>query len=173
MLAVTTLTKTPSLNKLDISGMNMFGIDEGVFKSITSKMTKIVKKHGSLHELDDRNPNTYKIPLSWLRPVRKKDVVSLFSKNQSPSKEFKKTDKFGIRCSEKEAYFVEQYLKTRVVRFAVSLLKFGIHNENGEIRLVPIVPFDRIWTDEMLKTRFEITDAEYDEICKVIPVYYD
>jgi hypothetical protein len=179
-LAITTLTKTKAITPLDISGMNMFGIDENVFKSMTERMKKYVDMYGSLHELQlNHSPHTEILPLAWLRPVRKNDVVSLFSKNDSPHKnhgkviDSDKTVNFGLRCSKNESIYLEQYLKTRVVRFIVALLKFGIHNENGEVKLVPIVTFDRMWTDEMLKAHFDITDSEYDEICKIIPTYYE
>ena len=43
----------------------------------------------------------------------------------------------------------------------------------GELKNLPLIPFDREWNDEMLCELFGITEEEYAEILRVIPAYYD
>jgi site-specific DNA-methyltransferase (adenine-specific) len=52
------------------------------------------------------------------------------------------------------------YLRTRLVRFLVSLRKYTQHLYNERFQFVPILPMDREWTDEMLYKKYGITKNE-------------
>jgi site-specific DNA-methyltransferase (adenine-specific) len=52
------------------------------------------------------------------------------------------------------------YLRTRFVRFLVSLRKIAQHNTVDRFAFVPNLLMDRVWTDEMLYTRYGLTDKE-------------
>jgi site-specific DNA-methyltransferase (adenine-specific) len=52
------------------------------------------------------------------------------------------------------------YLRTRFVRFLVSLRKYTQHLYNDRFRFVPDLPMDREWTDEMLYKKYGITKDE-------------
>ncbi|AJR24370.1 MULTISPECIES: Eco57I restriction-modification methylase domain-containing protein [unclassified Sphingobium] len=52
------------------------------------------------------------------------------------------------------------YLKTRFVRFLVSLRKISVHASKDVYSFVPVVPFDRMWNDEALYNRYGLTEAE-------------
>lgn len=62
--------------------------------------------------------------------------------------------------SEDEAKNFASYLRTRTVRFLVSLRKPTQHATRGVYAFVPDVPFDREWTDEALYERYGITAEE-------------
>lgn len=62
--------------------------------------------------------------------------------------------------SETEARRFAQYLKTRFVRFLVSLRKNTQHIYNERFQFVPDVPMDREWTDRMLYDKYDITADE-------------
>ena len=64
------------------------------------------------------------------------------------------------------------YLTSYIARYALSIFKTNTNNHVGEMRIVPLVSFDRIWTDEMLATEIGITDKELDAIKHVLPAYY-
>ena len=53
-----------------------------------------------------------------------------------------------------------QFLRTRFVRFLVSLRKSTQHATRDVYAFVPAVPLDREWTDESLYLRYGLTDEE-------------
>jgi site-specific DNA-methyltransferase (adenine-specific) len=66
-------------------------------------------------------------------------------------------DRFG---SEVEAERFTAYLRTRFVRFLVSLRKNTQDIYNDRFRFVPDLPMDREWTDADLYAKYGITDEE-------------
>lgn len=52
------------------------------------------------------------------------------------------------------------YLRTRFVRFLVSLRKYTQHLYNERFQFVPDLPMDRAWTDEMLFKKYGLTKTE-------------
>lgn len=66
-------------------------------------------------------------------------------------------DKFA---SEKEARRFSGYLRTRLVRFLVSLRKYTQHLYNERFQFVPDLPMDREWTDALLYEKYGIGPDE-------------
>lgn len=52
------------------------------------------------------------------------------------------------------------YLRTRFVRFLVSLRKITQHNTIDRFGFVPDLPMNRVWTDEALYERYGVTEGE-------------
>ncbi|MCB1466779.1 MAG: Eco57I restriction-modification methylase domain-containing protein, partial [Rhizobiaceae bacterium] len=74
-------------------------------------------------------------------------------------------DKFS---SEKEALRFTGYLRTRLVRFLVSLRKYTQHLYNERFQFVPDLPMDREWTDALLYKKYGITEDEISFIDSMI-----
>ena len=66
-------------------------------------------------------------------------------------------DRFEFKA---EAERFAAYLRTRLVRFLVSLRKYTQHLYNERFQFVPDLPMDRVWTDEMLYKKYGITNGE-------------
>lgn len=62
--------------------------------------------------------------------------------------------------SESTASAAASYLRTRFVRFLVSLRKIAQHNDAGRLAFVPDLPMDRGWTDAELYERYRLSDDE-------------
>ncbi|WP_231750301.1 MULTISPECIES: Eco57I restriction-modification methylase domain-containing protein [unclassified Dietzia] len=62
--------------------------------------------------------------------------------------------------SESEAQWYASYLRTRFVRFLVSLRKATQHATRDVYAFVPDVPLSQTWTDELLFARYGITGEE-------------
>lgn len=62
--------------------------------------------------------------------------------------------------SENKAKLFAGYLRTRVVRFLISLRKNTQHLYNERFAFVPDLPMDREWTDEILYKKYGITKDE-------------
>lgn len=65
----------------------------------------------------------------------------------------------GVCESEDEARNLAAYMRTRFVRFLVSLRKITQNITRDSYSFVPALPMDRVWTDEALYERYGI-DAE-------------
>jgi len=70
--------------------------------------------------------------------------------------------------TEEQAQRYAVYLRTRFVRFLVSLRKSTQHATRGVYAFVPDVPLDREWTDEALYDRYGITAEEQEHIEYVV-----
>lgn len=62
--------------------------------------------------------------------------------------------------TEAEAERYARYLRTRFVRFLVSLRKSTQHATSGVYAFVPDLPLDRVWTDAKLYRRYGLTEDE-------------
>ena len=66
----------------------------------------------------------------------------------------------GICANEAEARNLAAYMRTRFVRFLVSLRKITQNITRDSYRFVPLLPMDRLWTDEDLYKRYGITSDQ-------------
>ena len=74
----------------------------------------------------------------------------------------------GPMASEAAAESVESYLRTRLVRFLVSLRKPAQHVFRGMYRWVPQQPWDRVWTDAELFATYSLAHEEIEFIESII-----
>jgi site-specific DNA-methyltransferase (adenine-specific) len=70
--------------------------------------------------------------------------------------------------SKSSANHLASFLRTRLVRFLVSLRKNTQHLYSDRFSFVPDIAMDRTWTDEMLYEKYGITDDEIAFINKMI-----
>lgn len=66
----------------------------------------------------------------------------------------------GICTSEAEARNLAAYMRTRFVRFLVSLRKITQNITRDSYRFVPLLPMNRLWTDDVLYKRYGITSDQ-------------
>jgi hypothetical protein len=74
-------------------------------------------------------------------------------------------DRFSTKV---EAKNLGAYLRTKFVRFLVSLRTNTQHLYNERFAFVPKLPMDREWTDEMLYKRYKLTKDQVAFIEKMI-----
>ena len=70
--------------------------------------------------------------------------------------------------SKKEGKHFDRYLRTRLVRFLVSLRKNTQDIYSERFQFVPDLPMDRDWTDEALYKKYGITEDEISFIDSMI-----
>ncbi len=74
----------------------------------------------------------------------------------------------GVFKSEAEARNLAAYMRTRFVRFLVSLRKITQNITRDSYRFVPSLPMDHVWTDEELYKRYDISAAQIEFIESLI-----
>ncbi len=74
----------------------------------------------------------------------------------------------GVFDKEKEALGLEKYLKTKFVRFLISLKKNTQHTTNGSFSFVPKLDMNIEWSDKKLYERYELEPHEIAFIEKMI-----
>ena len=79
----------------------------------------------------------------------------------------------GLFSSKEEAQRYALYLRTRFVRFLVSLRKSTQHAARGVYSFVPDLPLDVEWTDAKLYERYALTAEEIDFIESQIAEHTD
>lgn len=70
--------------------------------------------------------------------------------------------------SEEEAKSLSSYLKTQFARFLVSLRKSTQDAPRHVYSFMPIQTWDRIWTDEELFAKYELSEEEIAHIQSVV-----
>jgi hypothetical protein len=70
----------------------------------------------------------------------------------------------GLFDDQEVAERCASYLKTRFVRFLVSLRKAAQHASKDVYSFVPVVPLDRVWDDQDLYARYKLNPAEIEFI---------
>lgn len=93
---------------------------------------------------------------------------TVVSKNQLENTSAKYA--FGFDSKE-EAESCLSYLKTNFARACLYIFKYNLHVYPDQLSTVPLVPFDRTWTDEMLKEYFKLSEDECSYIDS-LPKYY-
>jgi site-specific DNA-methyltransferase (adenine-specific) len=66
----------------------------------------------------------------------------------------------GVFKTEAEANYLNTYLRTKFLRFLVSLRKNTQHITKARFEYVPQLPMVEPWTDEKLYARYALTEAE-------------
>ena len=74
----------------------------------------------------------------------------------------------GAFDAEAEADNYMRYLKTRFVRFLISILAMTQHISKGMFGFVPVQDFSRAWTDEELFSKYKLTSDEVAFIQSII-----
>lgn len=185
-LAITHLTKVPGnttvenveykdgtvYKNVELEDINGLGIEPKLFRKLSSKLDRYIDEHGSLGDIISRDPKANKLRLQKIRGTKgTNDFYTFISRDQ---KYWGREGEFGLALKkESQRKNVVSYLKTYIARFAYARVKIHNNHDRTELFHVPLVNFVQEWNDEKLMKEFGITRAEYKEIRRVIPKYYD
>lgn len=191
-LAITTMNKIPSTNQqiehleyisgkveknVHINAVNELEMDGKSFALLQKKYKNFVDKNGSLDSICGHLPkgdNIHRIP--YITGSRNENrYYSIITSNMegflNSVSHHEKYWSVQLRPSESLEHFYS-FAKTFVARFGLTFLKYNQHNENGELRAVPLVPFDKSWTDEELARAIGLTDEELNLIKSSLSDYH-
>ena len=164
---------------VDIKDISMTQIDPNVFSTIKSKYENYVAKNGSLQDVTYKSkPKNYVAALPKVRGnIGTNDIYTFLPAKINDTKYFttdvKQRREFGIHVkNNKQIKNVYSYLKTYIARFGLALTKIGITLYRKEFIRVPLVNFDKEWTDEMLIKELNLTQQEYKLIVQTLGNYH-
>lgn len=191
-LSITYLTKSAKSNNtidkitykngntytnVPLEDISMTQIDPVTYATIRGKYEKYVEIHGSLEDKISKTEGVSKAVLGKIRGTRPTDddfYTFIPLRGNRTGYGVSKDSTFGVKVSsKKEADFVYDYLESYVARFGLALLKFSQNTANKEFALVPLVDFNKNYTDADLAKMLKLTKAEMAEIKKVIVHLYD
>ena len=154
---------------VDLNDISMTGIDPNTYGVIRSKYEAYVNKHGSLQDVAHQKEHKHINYLAGLSKVRGNmgtaDFYSFMPSNPKDTKYYtndvsEKFD-FGIKVkNNKQIKNVYSYLQTYVARFGLALTKITLHHNRKTLVRVPLVDFNKNWTDDMLIKEIGLTQKE-------------
>ena len=191
-LSITYLTKSKKTNStidkitykngktytnVPLEDISMTQVDPNVYAGIRTKYENYIKKKGNLEDKISKVDGVLKASLGKIRGTRPTDddfytFIPLRGNRAGYGSSTSST--FGVKInSKKEVDFVYDYLESYIARFGLALLKFSQNTANKEFALVPLVTFDKKYSDADLCELLGITASEFLEIKKVIVHLYD
>ena len=184
-IAITSLKKT--LSKCDeitftypngtsyrskVENINGLSISPDAYESIKDKYMAFIDKNGALIDLRGDENSEVKGAFIPSYSFSGDQYYTMISNNPDHERIH---DSAGIKMviDLDQFEFFYGYIKTFVARFGLSLRKTNINLDRGELKSVPLVPFDRLWTDEELARLIGLTDEELEIIIKSLPDYHN
>jgi hypothetical protein len=156
-------------NDLSVTGINMLEMDPSTFIRLHSLSLQQCTEQ-SLDDLVSVSEDQEKLYAQKVRGnIGKQDFFSFISADKKYWT-VKKGHTYGFVCENYDSLI--SYLTSYVARMFLAIYKTNSSSHRGEFKGVPLVPFDRIWNDNLLCEYFGITDAEYQEILRCLPDYY-
>ena len=155
---------------IDLNDVNFHGLSPDIWNSINKKYDNFIAQHGSLLDKTYHSYGNQRNKIAGLTKIRSGPGTNRFftflSKDDNDSNTITSTTKdvsdFGILIdNDNQLKNVYQYLKTYVARFGLSLIKINHNNHRGEFAKVPLVDFNKQWTDAQLIKMLDLTDEEF------------
>lgn len=192
-LSITVLNKCPSgnslieeikykngtkFNNVALEDITMTQLDPVIYRSIRIKYENFISTFGCLEDKVSKDVTKLKAPLAKIRGNAPSDCDFY---TFIPKREAMASTKvagnyyndFGILAKSKtEVENIYDYLTSYVARFGLAILKFSQNTLNKEFNSVPLVPFNKTYTDDELYKMLDLTDDEINAIKKVIVDYH-
>ena len=165
---------------ITLDSVNQLAINPHIFITLRNKYNNYIRNHGSLGDvcgktlIDDVGSITIpsitgSIDEDRYFSIITNDMCGFIDRIKKRGKDEYRS--LMIDQDKKESFF--SFAKTFVARFGLVFIKINQLNSRGELKGVPLVPFDRLWTDEELAQLIGLTDEELEVIIKSLPDYHN
>lgn len=185
-LAITHLVKTPSAKEIEsvtyTSGMQYTNVrledvtktemEPTMYANIVKKYKAYVSQHGSLLDATTNDPTVKKARITSQRGNIGGDDWYTFM--PAPKKYWVNNGDFGVPAASDEIVEnIYDYLTLNFTRFGLAIYKFAGDLHGGAMGGVPLVPFNKKYTDDELYDMIGLTKKERKTINDFLPDYYD
>lgn len=154
---------------IELKDVNMLGMEPELWARLRAKYLAYIEKHGSLIDIVAKKGKG-----AYIQAIRgninEPDLHTLVSDNKKYHTAHAGDNGMCVCIPESQFDNFYTYAATFVARFGLALLKF---DQNGHFAAVPLVSFDRAWTDEALAELIGLTDEELAVIRSVLPDYHN
>ena len=164
-----------------LEDINIHSLDNKIFRKIKEKYEKYILQNGSLNDSTYYSLNNPINNICGLPKLRSNIGTAHFftflpnpiEKTKYYTTKISEKHDFGIRVkNNKQIKNVYSYLQTFCARFGLALLKINANNHMGEFRKVPLVDFDKKWTDKLLIEELKLTQEEFKIIADTLGHYH-
>jgi hypothetical protein len=184
-LAITHLIKTPDnkeietvtytsgtqYNNVRLEDVTKTELEPKLYASITKKYKKYVSEHGSLLDVTTNDPSVKKARITSQRGNIGGDDWYTFM--PAPKKYWVNHGGFGVPAtSDKMVANIYDYFTLNFTRFGLAIYKFAGDLHGGAMGCVPLVPFNKKYTDDELYDMIGLTAKERKAINDFLPDYY-
>ena len=185
-LAVAHLIKTPGTGTLEtvtyssgkqysnvkLEDVTKTELDPVVYSSIVKKYKVYVKEHGSILDVTVSDPSVKKAKITSQRGNIGGDDWYTFM--PAPKRFWVNHGDYGIPAATDEIVEnIYDYFTLNFTRFGLAIYKFAGDMHGGAMQGVPLVPFDKKYTDKELYDMIGLTKAERKAIDSFMPDYYE
>ena len=168
------------INNVDLVYDDIYQINKFSDVSIYLKLKKKIVDKCANNLISNKNKKgTFYVNLSQIsgnvhtnndKFMVKNDFYTVVIKNSSveilPRMQY-----FGFDTKNEAENFL-QFVKSKFVRFCLSIYKNNKNIHRGELGLIPWLDFTKVWDDKSLAKQFDLSSTEIEFINKNIPDYY-
>lgn len=184
-LAITHLVKVPSSPEIDsviytsgkeyknvrLEDVTKTEMEPSIYASIVKKYKAYVKQHGSLLDVTTNDPAVKKAKITSQRGNIGGDDWYTFM--PAPKKYWVNHGDFGVPASSDQMVEnIYDYFTLNFTRFGLAIYKFAGDLHGGAMGCVPLVPFNKKYTDDELYDLIGLTKKEREAINNFLPDYY-
>ena len=168
-----------SFSDVKFEDINITELPPKIYNSMLNKYKKYIAAHGCLQDILSTDTSVFKASMPKIRGTRagvSDDFFTMFPKVEKDSLAYLNNNfkDFGLQCNDlSEVGYIYDYLKSFVARMGLSFTKYNQHLESGELKTVPLINFDKKYTDQELYELLELNSEEIEAINSVISNYYD
>ena len=172
---------------VDLENINKLGMAPEMYQSIKNTLDEYISKNGSLDDIYKKDSQGTRYHLGQIMGNTGKvtqavndDFYSIVTKHiHGKDKDGKITNAIKDTHNGLEGIvpgtedYVYSYLSSFPARFGLSLLKVNKNNHRGEFKNIPLVPFDRNWTEDALAIEIGLSAEQMSAIYSYLPDYHD
>jgi hypothetical protein len=185
-LAITHLVKTPSADEIEsvtytsgtqytnvrLEDVTKTEMEPNMYANIVKKYKAYVAQHGSLLDVTTDDPTVKKAKITSQRGNIGGDDWYTFM--PAPKKYWVNHGDFGVPADDdKIVENIYDYFTLNFTRFGLAIYKFAGDLHGGAMSGVPLVPFNKKYTDDELYDMIGLTNNERKAINDFLPDYYD
>jgi len=152
-----------------VKNVNSFN-NTDIYLPLKTKLLRLASQNSLFNNVGKQNK--FYVNLAKIRGHGGNPDLHTFLPKSQGIEKTPKMQFFGFENKQSATNFIS-YLRTKVARFCLAILKSNKNMHQGELKSVPYVNCSQLWSDAFLVKQWELTKKEWEFIDSVIPNYYE